>query len=223
MTGILLFSLIVDQGMERSENNIRNCIARIVASQTSSRKRTTLLEILFRKEEHVAELVQSVGADKNLKADVLYMAIEKNVNCVDRLLQGAHVNEMQRLLAKSARKGYEMSVKLLLEKEEIWSDESRKKAVNDSLVAAVIGGHVSCTEILIRAGAGVNEMNQSQSMFTQDPTLNEILIHAVKNRHHWCVELLLKMGADVNVVDQQGKSLLYYAVEIDLVALGLWE
>ena len=108
------------------------------------------------------------------------------------------------------------------------------------LMEAIKTGHADCVELLLDAGADVNNRDfegylpliratiegnvQSVAAIinagadvntTSRPGGYTSLMHAAKKGHYLCIEILIESGANVNMVNRNGCTALMYAVRVN--------
>ena len=119
-----------------------------------------------------------------------------HVDCVEILLKGADVNNIPHALLQAAGHGFTGCVKHLLKPE---SMRVKSVACSNALVVAARSGHVNVVEVLVEAGADVNQSDERGRI---------ALIEASEWHNDHIVKYLIGAGADVNVPDRTGNTAL---------------
>ena len=119
-----------------------------------------------------------------------------HADCVEILLKGADVNNITHALLQAAGHGFAGCVNHLLQPESM-----RVKSVecSNALVVAARSGHVNVVEVLVEAGADVNQSDERGRIS---------LIEASEWHNDHIVKYLIGAGADVNLPDRTGNTAL---------------
>ena len=119
-----------------------------------------------------------------------------HADCVEILLKGADVNNIPHALLQAAGHGFAGCVKHLLKPE---SMRVKSVACSNALVVAARSGHVNVVEVLVEAGADVNQSDERGRI---------ALIEASEWHNDQIVKYLIGAGADVNLPDRIGNTAL---------------